>query len=136
MDYVAGILLALACIGLARWAGFTRDRSFGVVLLMVIATYYVLFAAMTGFVHTVVIEAAWAGAFAALAFAGYRRHLGLVLAALAAHAAFDFVHPHIVTNPGVPSWWPAFCATFDITAAACLALAWRAKQPSGALAEP
>jgi hypothetical protein len=27
-------------------------------------------------------------------------------------------HDLIVHNPGVPSWWPAFCLTFDVGAAA------------------
>jgi hypothetical protein len=31
------------------------------------------------------------------------------------------LHGLVVTNPGVPQWWPAFCLTFDIAAAGFLA---------------
>jgi len=34
---------------------------------------------------------------------------------------FDLVHGRVISNPGVPAWWPAFCLTYDITAAAYLA---------------
>jgi hypothetical protein len=34
---------------------------------------------------------------------------------------FDFVHGYLVTNPGVPFWWPPFCLAYDVTAAAALA---------------
>jgi hypothetical protein len=52
---------------------------------------------------------------------GFKKNLWLVVVALAAHGIFDFFHRRIVANPGVPAWWPAFCMTFDITAAAFLA---------------
>jgi len=31
------------------------------------------------------------------------------------------VHGQLIADPGVPVWWPAFCASYDITAAAWLA---------------
>jgi hypothetical protein len=37
------------------------------------------------------------------------------------HGVFDFFHGHVVSNPGVPAWWPMFCLTYDITAAIYLA---------------
>ena len=40
----------------ARCVGFDRDRAFYPIVLMVIASYYVLFAAMSGSVHTVLVE--------------------------------------------------------------------------------
>jgi len=27
----------------------------------------------------------------------------------------------LLSNPGVPGWWPAFCLAYDVTAAAYLA---------------
>ncbi len=42
-------------------------------------------------------------------------------AGLAAHGMFDFVHAHVIDNPGVPEWWPAFCGAYDVVAAAALA---------------
>jgi hypothetical protein len=30
-------------------------------------------------------------------------------------------HGALMSNPGVPRWWPEFCLTYDVTAAAYLA---------------
>jgi hypothetical protein len=35
---------------------------------------------------------------------------------------FDSIHGHVIANPGVPLWWPAFCFTFDVTMAAVMAV--------------
>jgi hypothetical protein len=53
---------------------------------------------------------------------GFRRNLWLVVIALAAHGIFDAFHGSVVSSPGVPAWWPAFCLTYDLTAAGFLAL--------------
>jgi len=34
---------------------------------------------------------------------------------------FDVLHGLVVANPGVPPWWPGFCLTYDVGAAAFLA---------------
>ena len=47
-------------------------------------------------------------------------HRDLVIA-LAAHGLMDLVHGSVIANPGVPAWWPSFCLTYDVTAAAYLA---------------
>jgi hypothetical protein len=66
--------------------------------------------------------------FAAVAAWGFRRDLRIVIAGLAAHAVMDFFHGGIVSNPGVPLWWPAWCAAYDVTAPAYLAfLVWRGR---------
>ena len=44
MEYLIGVLLALAVAGIGAGIGFDRDRSFAPVVLIVIASYYVLFA--------------------------------------------------------------------------------------------
>jgi len=44
-----------------------------------------------------------------------------VAAALAAHGIFDLTHAAIISNPGVPNWWPEICLAFDVTAASYLA---------------
>jgi hypothetical protein len=33
----------------------------------------------------------------------------------------DFFHGRLIANPGVPAWWPLFCLSFDVMAAAYLA---------------
>jgi hypothetical protein len=89
--------------------------------MIVIAAYYVLFAAMSGSVQTVVIESVVMTLFAAAAVVGFRSSTWIVVVALAAHGVFDAVHGHVIENAGVPSWWPAWCLAYDVGAAACLA---------------
>ena len=89
--------------------------------MIVIASYYVLFSVMGGSMQILVVESLVATAFVGLALAGFKSTLWLVVVALAAHGVFDFVHPHIYANPGVPVWWPSFCLAYDVAAATCLA---------------
>ncbi len=30
------------------------------------------------------------------------------------HGVFDFLRPMFISNSGVPTWWPGFCAGVDI----------------------
>jgi hypothetical protein len=122
MPVLIGIALALAVGAYARWSGFDRDRAFYPTVLLVIASYYVLFSVMGGGPRTTVLEISIMAIFLVAASLGFRRNLWLVVAALAAHAILDAVHGSVVSNPGVPPWWPAFCLTYDLTAAAFLAL--------------
>jgi hypothetical protein len=131
--YVAGIVLALFVSVMARLVGFDRDRAFYPTMLMVIASYYVLFAAMGGSVRAMVVESLVMMAFLCVAVLGFKFNLWLVVAALAAHGVFDLFHGYIVTNPGVPAWWPAFCLAYDISAAGFLA--WLSTRPRRALRE-
>jgi hypothetical protein len=65
-------------------------------------------------------------AFLAAVVLGFKRNLWVVVVALAAHGLLDLFHGHVVVNPGVPTWWPMFCMSYDISAAAYLALRLRA----------
>jgi hypothetical protein len=121
MPYLAGVVLALIVSGLATLIGLDRGRAFYPTLVVVIASYYVLFAVMGGSSHALVMETLVMAGFLVVAAIGFRKNLWLVVAALAGHGIFDFFHSHVVANPGVPAWWPGFCLTFDITAAAYLA---------------
>ena len=105
----------------ARYAGFDRDRAFYPTVMIVIASYYVLFAAMSGSVQTVVIESVVMTLFAAAAVAGFKSSMWIVVVALAGHGVFDAVHGQLIENAGVPAWWPAWCLAYDVGAAACLA---------------
>lgn len=31
-----------------------------------------------------------------------------------AHGGYDLIHPRLFVNPGVPAWYPLFCASVDI----------------------
>lgn len=123
MAYVIGFVLALAVSAYATVLRLDRDRAFYPTVLIVIAFLYVLFGAMGGSGRAIVVESLIAGVFVAAASLGFRRNLWLVVAGLAAHGVMDLFHGRLVANPGVPTWWPAFCSTYDLAAAAYLA--WR-----------
>ena len=114
MEYLIGVVLAAVVCAFAMLAGFDRDRVFYPTLLIVIATYYVLFAVLGSSTPALTIESTVAGAFLMLAVAGFKKNLWLVVAALCGHGVFDFFHHMFIQNPGVPLWWPGFCLSFDV----------------------
>ncbi len=120
MPEVIGLVLALAVSLYARVTRLDRDRALYPVVLVVIASYYVLFAVMGGSDRVIIIESLVAGGFAVAATVGFRRSLWLVAAALGAHGVLDLFHARVVANPGVPAWWPGFCLAYDVAAAAWL----------------
>jgi len=122
MEYFIGVILSLSVAGLAYLAGFDRERVFYPTLLIVVASYYVLFAVMGASVRTLVMESVIAGGFLVLAVVGFKRSLWFVIAGLIGHAAFDFFHHLFIGNPGVPPWWPGFCLAFDATLGVLLAM--------------
>ena len=130
MPYVIGIVLSVAVAFFVRCVGFDRDRAFYPTVLIVIASYYVLFAAMSESVHTVLLESAVMAVFVIAAVVGFKSSAWIVVAGLAAHGIFDAVHGKLVENSGMPVWWPAFCLAYDLGAAG--GLAWLIKrQPRG-----
>lgn len=121
MAYLIGAVLALAVSSTATLVGLDRDRAFYPTLLIVIASYYALFAVMGGSDHALVVETAVIAAFLASSIIGFKYSLWFVVAALAAHGVFDAFHDRLIANPGVPAWWPQFCLTYDVVAGAYLA---------------
>jgi len=123
MAYLVGGLLAIAVLGgLGTVVGFDRDRAFYPTVLVVVASYYVLFAVMAESAQALLIEVAVGTAFLAAAVVGFKYSLWLVAAALASHGILDAFHGRLIANPGVPAWWPAFCGSFDVIAGGYLAL--------------
>lgn len=121
MAFLIGAVLALVVGLFATLVGLDRDRAFYPVVTMVVASYYALFAVMSGSMEALLTESIAIFAFLAAAVAGFRISLWLAAAALAAHGLFDFVHGYLIVNPGVPAWWPEFCGAYDVVAAAYLA---------------
>lgn len=121
MALLVGAVLALTVGLIATVVGLDRDRAFYPTVTTVIASYYVLFAVMAESTHALLLESLAGAAFLAAAVWGFRSSLWVVVVALAAHGLFDFAHGRVIGNPGVPSWWPAFCLAYDLTAAAYLA---------------
>jgi hypothetical protein len=122
MAALIGGLLALAAAGFAAAVGFDRTRAFYPIILIVIASYYVLFAVMGHADDGLFPELLMFSAFACAAVFAFKGNLWLAVFALIAHAALDVFHGSAVSNPGVPPWWPAFCLTYDLVAAGCLAI--------------
>lgn len=107
-----GILLAVIMAFLAKVTNFDRDRSYYAVVLIVIASYYVLFACIAN--EAIVAEIFVASIFSILAIVGVFRCPLLLGIGIFMHGVFDLVHGYIISNSGVPVWWPAFCASIDV----------------------
>ncbi len=122
IGYSIGIALALAVAVFARAAGFDRDRVFYPTVVIVVASYYVLFAVMGQWAQAVIVESIVMALFVALAVLGFKRYPWVTVCALAGHGLFDSVHDRLILNPGVPAWWPSFCLAYDLTAAGFLGL--------------
>lgn len=122
MEYVIGVFLA-SVVGLfASVIGFDKERSFYPVVLIIIASTYLLFAALANSADALIAEALPALIFVVAATLGFRKTPWIVVAGLALHGVYDFIHPAVITNPGVPTWWPGFCLAYDVIAAAYLAV--------------
>jgi hypothetical protein len=120
-----GAFLAFAVGLLATASRLDRDRAFYPTVTIVIASYYVLFAVMGASSHALVLESLAGAVFVAAALLGFRSSLWVVVLALAAHGIFDLAHARVISDPGVPGWWPQFCLSYDVVAAGYLA--WRLK---------
>ena len=133
MALLIGAVLAIVVGLMATGVGLDRDRALYPAVTMVVASYYVLFAVLGGSTPALWIETLVALVFVALALAGFRWSLWIVVAALLAHGLLDSVHGRLIANPGVPAWWPPFCLAYDVAAAAYLAwLLKRARVQAGA----
>lgn len=126
LPIVAGVFTALALAAAGRLTGFDRDRSFYPTLLIVIASYYLLFAVIGGDVSVMVVETGIVLFFSALALLGGFRSMVWVGAGIFIHGVFDVAHGHLINNAGVPAWWPAYCAAVDVPLGLWVAaLGWR-----------
>lgn len=121
MATLIGLGLAVAVAIFARIAGFDRDRAFYPTVLIVVASYYVLFASVSGKYDELALQLIIFGVFSAAAVLGFRISLWFAVAGLAGHGLFDFAYQFIDADGGVPTSWPAFCLAFDVAAAAALA---------------
>jgi hypothetical protein len=118
---LVGALLAFSVGLFATGLGLDRDRAFYPLVTIVVASYYALFAVMGASTHALALESLACAVFLVAAVTGFRWSLWIVVVALAAHGIFDLTHAAMISNPGVPNWWPGFCLAYDVTAAAYLA---------------
>ena len=129
MALLIGIGLALAVALYATLIGLDRDRAFYSTVLAVVGSLYGLFAVMSGSTQTLLLESIGIAAFLLLSALGFKFSEWLLVAGLFAHGVFDFFHGHLIANAGVPAYWPDFCMSYDITAAAYLAWLIRRRNP-------
>jgi hypothetical protein len=128
---LVGALLPLVVGLFATATGLDRDRAFYPTVTIVIAMLYAFFAILGGSTQALIIESLVGALFVAAATVGFRSSLWLVAGALAAHGIFDLFHGHVISNPGVPAWWPEFCLTYDVVAAGYLAWLLQSKRIPG-----
>ena len=98
MEYIVGVLLAIGVAILGSVVGFERERSFYPVVLIVVASYYDLFAVMGGSTQVLLSELIGTAVFVALAAFGFRVNLWLVVAGLVGHGIFDFFHAGLMSS--------------------------------------
>ena len=119
MEYLIGAVLALSVSMSATRIGFDRQRVFYPTLVIVIASYYALFAVVGD--SALALELAAMLGFVAVTILAFKTTLWWIVVALVAHGLFDVVHALLINDPGVPRWWPGFCLTYDVVAGAYLA---------------
>lgn len=115
MAYFIGVILALTVSVFARVVGLDRGRAFYFTVLVVVASYYDLFAVMGVSTRALIAELTTTGAFLIAVVLGFKRNLWIVVVALAAHGLFDVVHPHLVVNHGVPAGSTLVAPGWDYT---------------------
>ena len=93
MEYIVGVALALFVCGAASLLGMDRDRVFYPTMLIVVATYYVLFAVIDGGHKVLLSEIVIAAVFTVVAVVGFKRNLWLVAVALAGHGVVGLLPP-------------------------------------------
>jgi hypothetical protein len=126
---LVGVLLAIGVAALAKFTRFDQDRSFYSTVLVIIASYYVLFAVLDGSGHALVSELVFAVAFSIMAIIGALFLPTLVGIGIVAHGLFDFVHDGLIENHGVPAWWPSFCGSIDIVLGLWVIMLTRSRVP-------
>ena len=119
---IVGVVLAIVVSLFARLVGLDKDRAFYPTVLVVIAVLYDLFAVLGGSWSALRAEAIGTSLFLVVVIVGFRRNLWMVAIGMAGHGLYDFVHPMVIVNPGVPAWWPAFCGAYDVMAG--VAMGW------------
>ena len=114
MPVIVAVLLGIAVAALARFTRFDEDRSFYCTVLIIIASYYVLFAVVGGSGQALIWEVMIAVVFSTVAILGAIFLPTLAGASIMAHGLFDFVHDVIINSSGVPIWWPTFCGSIEL----------------------
>lgn len=109
----AGIGLGAVTLAVAKAIRMTRARSFFPTALVVISSFYLIFAFAEGTLSDFIINLLVAVVFTGLALLGHRLSLWFVVLGLLAHGLFDFAYDVQGGSPA-PDWWGAFCLAYDL----------------------
>ena len=131
-----GTILVLVTFGACQMRILTNFFITAVIVIAIAS--YVLFGILGGSGRALVLKVVVMIVFTLVAVLGFSFNLWWVAAAIAGHGVFDLLHDRLITNPGVPAWWPAFCMAIDVGLAAWLAwLLLRGRiRPVGPRSEP
>lgn len=121
MEYIVGVTLALFFCTAASALGMARERVFYPAVVIAVASYYLAFAVVDGRQAILLSELAIAALFIVAAVVGFRHNPWIAVVALGAHGVMDAFHHGLVHNTGVPTVWPGFCMSFDVTATVLVA---------------
>jgi hypothetical protein len=122
VEYIVGVILGIGIGIFSTLVGLDRDRALYPAALVVIASYYCLFAVVGGSNSALVGETIVGSMFVVIAAVGFRTNLWIVAAGIIGHGIMDLFHHLLIENPGLPTFWPMFCMSIDITIGAYLSL--------------
>ena len=131
MEFVIGAVGAVVACVSCTFIGLDRDRALYPTQVIFFAGFYVLFGVMGGSTPALLAELAAGVPFLVAAVWGFKRSMWIVAAALFAHGVFDWFHAGLITDPGVPAWWPGFCGAYDVVAA--IYVGWMLKKGDGSI---
>ena len=109
-----GVVLAIAIYGMLAITGLTRNRGALAILLVAIASYYLVFSFDHGHPSELFWHSIAVAAFVGLAALGLHRGTAIIAIGLIAHGLFDIAIVPLF-SASAPDWWAAFCAGVDIT---------------------
>jgi len=122
MEYAVGVILGIIVGIFSTVVGLDRDRALYPAILVVVASYYSLFAIMGGSNTALVLETILGLVFVLVAAVGFRTNLWLVAAGITGHGVMDIFHHLMIDNRGIPAYWPMFCMSIDIVLGLYMAL--------------
>ncbi len=116
IEATAGLALGALSILFAR---FTRtEHWFYSSALIALPLIYVAFAAYLGHGPAATLEMLWGIPFFAggilLSIFKPSKAIALIGTFWLMHGGYDLTHEYLFSNPGVPGWYPIFCAAVDL----------------------
>lgn len=138
-----GLLVAVVLMLRFRRRGQEYSRWSYPLLLASFPAWYWAFALLAADPGALAVEVLAGLAFIGIAqvAASWRSFATLLLLAFGyvAHAVYDVVHDRLVSNAGVPAWWPEFCGAVDLVLGVyivMLAIRFRRLRPAPAAGVP